>query len=83
MVWYPKVGVAERVREKSRRWNLRGKTNIIIDEIPKQMIKGIHGSFTLIDWGLGWVKGLLECGGVIHWTGKQLRNYALIGQAAR
>lgn len=51
----------------SSRWgNFGGKTNIIIDENTKQTIKGILGSFTLIDLDQRWVKGFLESSGVIH-----------------
>lgn len=46
--------------------NSGGKANIIIDENTKRTIKGILGSFTLIDRHWRWVKGLLESGGVIH-----------------
>lgn len=63
--------------------NLGGKANIIIDENTKQTIKGILGSFTLIDRRWRWVKGLLEYGGVIHYTGKQLGDYVAIGRAER
>lgn len=59
-----RAGAAERVRES--RGNLGGKANIIIDEKTKQTIKGILGSFTLIDLHWRWVKGLLESGGMIH-----------------
>lgn len=30
-----------------------------------------------------WVKGLLECGGVIHYKHKQLHDHVLIGRASR
>lgn len=53
------------IDKSSRGGNLGGKTNII-DENTKQTIKGILGSFTLIDWHWRWVKGPLEAGGVIH-----------------
>lgn len=58
-----RAGAAEREGESSKKGY---KTNIIIDENTKQMIKGILGSFTLIDWHWRWVKGLLESSGVIH-----------------
>lgn len=45
---------------------LGGWANIAIDGNTKQAIKGILGSFTLIDHRWRWVKGLSESGGVIH-----------------
>lgn len=53
-------------RSSSRWVNLGGETNIISDANTKQTIKGILGSFTLIDLDQRSVKGPLESSGVIH-----------------
>lgn len=52
------AGAAEEVT-----WEAR-QTLLLIN--TKQTIKGILGSFTLIDRHWRWVKGPLEPGGVIH-----------------
>lgn len=52
------AGAAEEVTWEARQTLLLMNT--------KQTIKGILGSFTLIDQHWRWVKGPLESGGVIH-----------------
>lgn len=80
---YLYVGRGSKGQETAAEDNLGGKTNIIIDENTKQTIKGILGSFALIDPDQWWVKGLLEPSGVIHYTGKQPDDYIPIGRGER